>query len=127
MKKYLLLAVLVMLAGCAAPITKAPWRSYPGALRYNQCERYALAAYEDLTLRGVDAYYVIYGWSEGDDYGRHACVFFQDETGWFFLDNVSAWPIRATGDTVMKMVKKIDRNAYVMWETSGMPIPADWF
>lgn len=126
MKKSLLLAALV-LAGCASPTVRAPWRSYPGANIENACDRYARAAQEDLLLRGVDAYYVIYGWSSGGDYGRHAVVFFQNETGWYFTDNVSPWPIRARGHTVMEMVKRLDPNAYVIWETNGMPVPMDWF
>lgn len=45
MKKYLLLTAL-LLAGCASPTVRAPWRSYPGALRDQQCNRYAVAAQE---------------------------------------------------------------------------------
>lgn len=126
MKKYLLLAVLV-LAGCATPVTRAPWRSYPGALQPNQCDRYALAAYEDLTLRGVDAYYVVYGWNDGRRTGRHAVVIFQDAVGWWLVDNVAAWPVRLIGNTVLKMVKEIDVDACIVLKASGMPVPIDTF
>lgn len=126
MRNYLLLAVLV-LAGCSTPVTRAPWRSYPGALRDRQCNRYAIAAQEDLTLRGVEAFYVVYGWSNGNETGRHAVVIFQDAAGWWLVDNVAAWPMRIRGSTVMEMVKGFDSSAYIVWEASGMPIPLDWF
>lgn len=126
MKNYLLLAALV-LAGCATPVTKAPWKSFPGARVEGACDRYAKAAQEDLTLRGVSAYYTVYSWSARGNTGRHACVLFSDESGWWLLDNIMAFPVRVRGETVMKMVKSYDSDAYIVWETSDCPLPTDWF
>lgn len=125
MRKYLLLAALV-LAGCASPAVRAPWRSYDGALKENQCHRYAVAAVEDLTLRGVTAFYVSYSWSNGNETGKHAVAIFQDEKGWFLLDNVMAWPLRVRGGTVLEMVKCYDSSAYCIWQ-SEILMPMNWF
>lgn len=126
MKKSLLLAVL-LLAGCASPAVRAPWRAMPGAGVEGACERYARAAQEDLLLRGVSAYYTVYSWGARGSTGRHACVLFSDESGWWLTDNLMVFPVRVRGNTVMELIKSYDPDAYIVWQSEGCPLKLDWF
>lgn len=123
--RKLALFVALVLTGCANPTVKAPWRSFPGARVKDECAKYAKAAETELVKRGVPAYYTEYDWCSAGTTGCHAVTLFKDEKGWFLVDNVMAYPYRVKGRTVLEMLKTYDRDAYLVWTASYIPVPLD--
>lgn len=103
-KQILVLALIVVCAGCQVTPKCASWKSYPGALQVNQCEPYARKCASDLHRRGIEAYYVDYTWRCLEASQRHAVVLFQWQGEWFLVDNAWARPVRTKGKTLVDKV-----------------------